>query len=67
MISGINKSNKVFIAGCNGMVDGAVIRKLKSIGIDEDNIITRKRNELDLTNQNSVNSFLIQKVLVLYS
>ena len=57
MISGINKSNKVFIAGHNGMVGSAIIRKLKSIGIDEDNIITRKRNELDLTNQNSVNSF----------
>lgn len=57
MISNIDKSNKVFIAGHNGMVGSAIIRKLKSIGIDDDYIITRKRNELDLTNQNSVNSF----------
>ena len=48
---------KIFLAGHNGMVGSAIIRKLKSIGIDDDYIITRKRNELDLTNQNSVNSF----------
>ena len=57
MISNIDKSNKIFIAGHNGMVGSAIVRKLKSLGVSDDHIITKNRNELDLTNQQSVNSF----------
>tara|TARA_Y200000002_G_scaffold381260_1_gene394808 strand:- start:719 stop:1720 length:1002 start_codon:yes stop_codon:yes gene_type:complete len=57
MISNIDKLNKIFIAGHNGMVGSAIIRKLKSSGVSDDCIITKNKNELDLTNQSSVNSF----------
>jgi GDP-L-fucose synthase len=54
----INKSNEfksIFIAGHNGMVGSALIRQLKS---DSSNIIiTASKEELDLTNQQSVNQF----------
>lgn len=57
MISNIDKSNKIFVAGHNGMVGSAIVRKLKSLEVNDDHIITKNRNELDLTNQQSVNSF----------
>jgi len=46
-------SNKIFIAGHNGMVGSAVLNKLKSEGFN--NIITKTRRELDLTKQAEVN------------
>tara|TARA_B100000683_G_C12435984_1_gene533914 strand:- start:381 stop:1358 length:978 start_codon:yes stop_codon:yes gene_type:complete len=49
----VNK--KIFVAGHNGMVGSAIIRKLNSIG--NCNIITAERKDLDLTNQLSVNTF----------
>ena len=57
MISNIDKSNKIFVAGHNGMVGSAIVRKLKSLGVNDEHIITKNRNELDLTNQQTVNSF----------
>ena len=47
------KSNKIFVAGHNGMVGSAVLNKLKSEGFN--NIITKTRRELDLTKQAEVN------------
>lgn len=47
------KSNKIFVAGHNGMVGSAVLNKLKSEGFN--NIITKTRRELDLTKQTEVN------------
>jgi len=51
----MNLSSKIYIAGHNGMVGGAVVRHLLSLGYE--NIITRERSELDLTNQAETRSF----------
>lgn len=47
---------KIFVAGHNGMVGSAIVRRLKKAGYN--NIIVRDRNELDLTNQALVQDFL---------
>lgn len=47
---------KVFIAGHNGMVGSAIVRRLKSEGAYE--IITRSRKELDLLDQKAVQAFM---------
>lgn len=51
----MNKSDKIYIAGHNGMVGSAIVRKLKSNGFT--NLLVRTSKELDLTNQQAVNSF----------
>lgn len=51
----MEKSSKIYIAGHRGMVGSAIERKLKSEGYT--NIIHRTSNELDLRNQDLVNSF----------
>ena len=51
----ISKNSKIFVAGHKGMLGSAIYRKLKSEGYN--NIITRSKEELDLTNQNKVNNF----------
>tara|TARA_B100000212_G_C27353149_1_gene524589 strand:+ start:314 stop:1291 length:978 start_codon:yes stop_codon:yes gene_type:complete len=50
-----NKLKKVFIAGHNGMVGSAIFRKLKKV--NNCILITKDRNELDLTNQLQVKKF----------
>ena len=47
-------NQKIFIAGHNGMVGSALVRILKNYDVE---IITKNRSELDLLNQNDVNSF----------
>lgn len=49
------KKNKVFVAGHRGMVGSAVLDNLKSKGYT--NIVTKIRNEIDLTNQQDVDKF----------
>ena len=51
----IEKSAKIYIAGHRGMVGSAIERKLSAEGFN--NIIYRTSNELDLRNQDLVNSF----------
>ena len=51
----MNLSSKIYVAGHNGMVGGAVVRRLVSLGYE--NIITRERSELDLANQAETRSF----------
>jgi GDP-L-fucose synthase len=51
----IEKTNKIFVAGHNGVVGSAIVRELKRRGFE--NIVTRDRNKLDLTNQAAVNDF----------
>lgn len=51
----MNKSDKIYVAGHNGMVGSAIVRKLKSNGFT--NLLVRTSKELDLTNQQAVNSF----------
>ncbi|MDT8411345.1 MAG: GDP-L-fucose synthase [Vicingaceae bacterium] len=51
----MNKSDKIYVAGHNGMVGSAIIRQLKNNGFT--NLLVRTSKELDLTNQQAVNSF----------
>ena len=48
---------RIYVAGHRGMVGSAIVRHLIRSGIDVQNIITRTREELDLTNQNDVRNF----------
>lgn len=52
----LNKNIKIFLAGHNGMVGSAILKKLKNYGYKK--IITRNRKELDLTNQEKTFKFL---------
>ncbi len=51
----MNKTDKIFIAGHNGMVGSAIKRKLEAEGFE--NIVTKNSSELDLRNQAAVNAF----------
>jgi GDP-L-fucose synthase len=51
----MNKESKIYVAGHNGMVGSAIVRKLKELGYTK--IITKSRKELDLTNQFQVSQF----------
>jgi GDP-L-fucose synthase len=51
----MEKNSKIYVAGHNGMVGSAIVRKLKGEGFT--NIITRRSAELDLRNQQAVNNF----------
>ncbi len=48
--------SKIYVAGHRGMVGSAIVRALQQMECS--NIITRTRNELDLTDQSAVNSFI---------
>ena len=52
----INLSSKIFVAGHNGLVGSAIVRKLKEKKYKT--ILTISRNKLDLTDQNKVFKFL---------
>lgn len=51
----MNKDSKIYVAGHRGMVGSAIVRKLQELGYN--NIITKSKKELDLTNQFQVNQF----------
>lgn len=51
----MKKSDKIFIAGHNGMVGSAIFRALKNEGFE--NFIIRSHKELDLTNQADTERF----------
>ena len=55
----IEKNSKIFVAGHNGLVGSAIVRKLKEKGFK--NILTVNRSKLDLTNQSKVMNFLKRK------
>ena len=52
----ISKKSKIFVAGHNGLVGSAIVRRLKDLGYK--NIILRNKSSLDLTNQLKVKKFL---------
>jgi GDP-L-fucose synthase len=52
----LEKSDKIYVAGHNGMVGSAIVRKLKSLGFT--NFLLRTSKELDLRNQTEVFDFL---------
>lgn len=56
-----NKNECIFLAGHNGMVGSAIIRKLNKEGYF--NIITANRSELDLFNQQDVRSFFTYNII----
>ena len=51
----MNPDSKIYVAGHRGMVGSAIVRILKGQGFN--NLVLLPRNELDLTNQQDVNSF----------
>jgi len=53
----MNKNDKIYIAGHNGLVGNAILRNLQAAGYK--NLIIRNHVELDLQNQASVNDFFI--------
>lgn len=55
----MNIDAKIFVTGHRGMVGSALVRKLRSIGFT--NLLTRTRQELDLTDQAAVQRFLIDE------
>ena len=54
----MNKSDKIFIAGHEGMVGSSILRKLTSSGYE--NIATVSRGDLDLLSQKRVNRFFLK-------
>ncbi len=55
----ISKNSKIFVAGHNGLVGSAIVRKLREKGYKR--ILTISKSRLDLTNQNKVYKFLKKK------
>lgn len=51
----ITNNRRIFVAGHRGMVGSAIVRKLEAQGYK--NVVTRKRDELDLLNQEEVRDF----------
>ena len=55
MGAGIQKTDKIYVAGHHGLVGSAIVRNLREKGYQ--NIIGRSHSELDLTNQAQVSAF----------
>jgi len=55
------KHTKIFVAGHRGMVGSAIVRQLLSAGHTPDQLVTRTRAELDLTEQAAVRAFFAQE------
>lgn len=51
------RGNKVYVAGHNGLVGSAIVRRLYNEGLSHEDVITRTRRELDLTSRSAVNQF----------
>ncbi len=51
----INKNSKIFVAGHNGLIGSAIVRKLKSLNYKK--ILTRSKKNLDLTDQKKVSNY----------
>ena len=51
----MDKSDKIYVAGHNGLLGSAIVRLLNEKGYK--NIITKSSKELDLRNQQDVESF----------
>src|SRR5205809_1247135 len=55
----MDKSEKIFVAGHQGMVGSALVRRLKSEGFS--NLLVRDRSKLDLRDDNAVTEFFAQE------
>ncbi len=58
-MTSLNKEDKIFVAGHNGMVGSAVVRSLKLSGYE--NILTQERSNLDLTSQEQVREYILDQ------
>jgi len=54
--SHMDQQAKIFVAGHRGMVGSAIVRRLQGAGFGR--VITRSRQEVDLTNQQAVHDFI---------
>ena len=52
----LNKKSKIFIAGHNGMIGSAILRRLKNLKFEK--IFFQSRKQLDLINQNKVYGYI---------
>ena len=52
----INRSSKIFLAGHNGMVGSAILRKLNKLNYK--NVFYENKRNLDLRNQNAVQKYI---------
>ncbi len=57
-VTAVLESSSIFVAGHNGLVGSAIVRRLQSAGYT--NLLLRTRRELDLTNQSAVNNFFAE-------
>lgn len=55
----MNRGDKVYVAGHNGMVGSAIVRRLKAAGFS--NIVSRSSKDLDLRDQLAVKDFFEQE------
>lgn len=51
----VTKTSRIFVAGHKGLVGRAIVRRLTELGVE--NILTRDRSELDLTDRSAVETF----------
>ncbi len=51
----LHKNSKIYVAGHNGLVGSAIVRKLQTEGFD--NLLLKTHQELDLTDQRAVKQF----------
>ena len=57
----MNLDSRIYVAGHNGLVGSAVVRLFEEKGYS--NIITKSRDELNLTNQTTVNDFFAENLI----
>tara|TARA_B100000795_G_scaffold244740_1_gene209435 strand:+ start:135 stop:320 length:186 start_codon:yes stop_codon:yes gene_type:complete len=55
----INKKSKIFVAGHNGFVGRAIIKKLAELGYQ--NVFTQSRKKLDLLDTKKVFNYIQKK------
>jgi len=55
----MEKNSKIYVAGHNGLVGSAIVRKLKSNGFN--NLLLKSSKELDLKNQSAVEEFFAKE------
>jgi GDP-L-fucose synthase len=58
-MTGLNKSDKIFVAGHRGLVGSALIRRFEADGFA--NLVTRDRTQVDLTRERAVESFFAEE------
>src|SRR4051812_47684268 len=54
-VTELNKRDRIFVAGHNGLVGSAIVSALRAKGYD--NLLTKDRRELDLRDQRAVEAF----------